>query len=158
MCGRECCIFFKSMHSSLLSWSDWYLKKSRISSKILKSEGLGKNKFRSVRLDTMHVSVRDLHENIVGTTKYGGLKEAIDKDDKNLYQWFYVAFTIATAILKNVVNIQGYVWLRMLHICQKYAFIITVMAILLFKKTQWYNPKCSKQKVWEKSKSYIWNL
>ena len=30
----------------------------------------------------MHVSVRDLHENIVGTTKYGGLKEAIDKDDK----------------------------------------------------------------------------
>ena len=28
----------------------------------------------------------------------------------------------------NVVKIQGHVWLQMLHICQKYAFIITIMA------------------------------
>ena len=27
MCGCECCIFAKSIHSSLLSWSDRYLKK-----------------------------------------------------------------------------------------------------------------------------------
>ena len=27
MCGCECCIYAKSIHSSLLSWRDWYLKK-----------------------------------------------------------------------------------------------------------------------------------
>ena len=27
MCGCECCISAKSMHSSLLSWRDFYLKK-----------------------------------------------------------------------------------------------------------------------------------
>ena len=27
MCGCECCIFAKSIHSSLLSWRDRYLKK-----------------------------------------------------------------------------------------------------------------------------------
>ena len=54
--------------------------------------------------------------------------------------------------LKNVVNIQGHVWLWMLHICQKYAFIITITAWLLFLKTQVSHPKCSKQKVWGKSK------
>ena len=26
MCGCECCISAKSIHSSLLSWRDWYLK------------------------------------------------------------------------------------------------------------------------------------
>ena len=27
MCGCECCIYAKSIHASLLSWYDWYLKK-----------------------------------------------------------------------------------------------------------------------------------
>ena len=41
MCGCECCISTRSMHSS---WRDCYLKKSRISSRILKTEGLGRKK------------------------------------------------------------------------------------------------------------------
>ena len=40
ICGCECCISAKSIHSSLLSWRDIYLKNSRIKSKILKAEGL----------------------------------------------------------------------------------------------------------------------
>ena len=40
----------------------------------------------------------------------------------------------------------------MLHIWQKYAFIITIMALSLFKKTQGSPPKYPKQKVWGKSK------
>ena len=55
--------------------------------------------------------------------------------------------------LKNVINIKGYVWFWMLHICQKYEFIITIMAWSLLKKTQVYQPKWSEQKVWGKRKS-----
>ena len=40
MCGYECCISAKSIHSSLLSWRDRYLKNSRIKAKMLKAEGL----------------------------------------------------------------------------------------------------------------------
>ena len=46
MCGCECLVSAKSMHSSLLSWRDRYLKNSRISSKIIKTEGLGKKNIR----------------------------------------------------------------------------------------------------------------
>ena len=40
MYGCECCISAKSIHSSLLSRRDRYLKNSRIKSKMLKSEVL----------------------------------------------------------------------------------------------------------------------
>ena len=36
----------KSMHSSLISWRDSYVKNSRISAKMIKTEGLGKKKIR----------------------------------------------------------------------------------------------------------------
>ena len=42
MCGCECCISAKSIHSSLLSCSDKYLKNSRIKAKMLESEGLAR--------------------------------------------------------------------------------------------------------------------
>ena len=38
MCGCECCISSKSIHSSLLSWRDRYLKKSRIKEKCSKQK------------------------------------------------------------------------------------------------------------------------
>ena len=40
MCGCECFISAKSLHSSLLSWCDRYLKNSSIKAKMLKAEGL----------------------------------------------------------------------------------------------------------------------
>ena len=40
MCGFECCVYAKSVHSSLISWRDRYFKSSRIKAKMLKSEGL----------------------------------------------------------------------------------------------------------------------
>ena len=66
--------------------------------------------------------------------------------------WLYITFTISTPIKKKFIKIQGHVWLRMFHICQKYAFIITIMAWSLLKKTQGSQPKCPKQKVWRKIK------
>ena len=50
MHGCECCISSKSMHSSLLSWRDHYFKNSRISAKIIKTEGLGKSKFTYIQI------------------------------------------------------------------------------------------------------------
>ena len=44
MRGCECYIYAKSIHSSLLSWRERYLKNSRISAKMFKTEGLGKKK------------------------------------------------------------------------------------------------------------------
>ena len=52
---------------------------------------------------------------------------------------------------KNVVKIQGYVWSRLLHIWQKYAFIVTIMEWSLLRKNKESKPKCPKQKVWRKS-------
>ena len=43
VCGCEYCISDKSIHSSLLSWCDRYLKNSNIRAKILKAESLVKN-------------------------------------------------------------------------------------------------------------------
>ena len=43
MCGCECCISAKIIHSSLLSWHDIYLKNSNIKAKILKSDVMVKN-------------------------------------------------------------------------------------------------------------------
>ena len=44
-------------------------------------------------------------------------------------------FTIATPFKKQIIKIQGHVLLRMLHICQKYTFIITVMVRSLLKNS-----------------------
>ena len=43
MCGCECCISAKSIHSSFLSWRYRYLKNSNIKAKMLKAEDLVKN-------------------------------------------------------------------------------------------------------------------
>ena len=40
MCGCECCISATSVHSSLLSWRDWYLKNLNIKAKTIKTEVL----------------------------------------------------------------------------------------------------------------------
>ena len=49
MCGCECCISAKSIHSSLLSCHDRYLKKLKYQSKILKAEGLVKNHITNMK-------------------------------------------------------------------------------------------------------------
>ena len=54
MCDCECCIYAKSIHSSLLSWRDRYLKHSNIKAKILKAEGLVKNHFTYMKHIKIH--------------------------------------------------------------------------------------------------------
>ena len=43
MCGCECCIYAKSIHSPSIYSRDRYLKNSNIKAKMLKAEGLVKN-------------------------------------------------------------------------------------------------------------------
>ena len=66
MCGCKCCISAKSIHSSFLSWGDRYLKKSRISSKILKIEGLGGKQIAYMK----HIKIQSCHMFFLFTPKY----------------------------------------------------------------------------------------
>ena len=50
MCGSECCISAKIIHSSLISWCDRYLKNWNIKAKMLKEEGLVKNYITYIQL------------------------------------------------------------------------------------------------------------
>ena len=54
MCGCECCISAKSIHSALLSWRHRYLKNSRIISKMLKTEGL----VRKIIIYIQHIKIQ----------------------------------------------------------------------------------------------------
>ena len=73
------------------------------------------------------VSIIELHNKLVRATMYVVLKEA-------RYEYDNIIISDSTLIslfppqFKNVVKIQGHVWLRMLNICQKYTFTITIMA------------------------------
>ena len=66
MCGRECCISNKIIHSSLLSWRDRYFKKSRIKSKMLKTEGLSKNKITYIK----HIKILSYQMGVIFTPKH----------------------------------------------------------------------------------------
>ena len=61
MCGCECCIYTKSIHSSLLSWRDRYFKNSNIKAKILKTEGLVKNQITYMK----HIKIQLCHMGII---------------------------------------------------------------------------------------------
>ena len=82
----------------------------------------------------LQVSVRELHKHLVSDTIDGGLKEARDEDD-NIIISDSTLYSLLPPQFKNVVKIQGHVWLQMLYICQKYVFIIPIMAGYLFLKT-----------------------
>ena len=74
----------------------------------------------------LQVSVREIHNNLVGATKYGGLKEERDEDD-NIIISDSTLRSLLPPQFKKIIKIQGHVGLQMLYICQKYAFIITIM-------------------------------
>ena len=75
----------------------------------------------------LQVYIRELHNNIVSATKYGGLKEARDEDDNIIISDSTLRSLFPPQFKKNVMKIKDHVWLQMLHICQKYLFIITFM-------------------------------
>ena len=58
----------------------------------------------------LQVSVRELHNNLVSTTKDGGLKESRDKDDNILISDSTLR-SLLPPKLKNIIKIQGHVWL-----------------------------------------------
>ena len=49
MCGCEFCISAKSIHSSLISWRDRYLKKIKDKAIMLKGEGLVRNLIKYIQ-------------------------------------------------------------------------------------------------------------
>ena len=75
----------------------------------------------------LQVSIIELDKNLVSATKYGGLKEARDEDDNIIISDSTLCLLLPPQF-KNVVKIQGHAWLQMMHIFQKYTFIITIMA------------------------------
>ena len=58
----------------------------------------------------LHVSVREIHNNIVSSAIYGGLKEAGDEDDNIIISGSTLC-SLLPPQFKNVVKIQVYVWL-----------------------------------------------
>ena len=91
----------------------------------------------------LQFSIRELHNNLVSDADNGGLKEAIDEDN-NIIISNSTLRHYCHPNLKHVVKIQDHVWLQMLHICQNYTSVITVMAISSLIKNQGSQPKCSK--------------
>ena len=71
MCGCECCISDKNIHSSLLSWRDLYFfLKSKIKAKILKIEGLVKNKIAYMT----HIKIQSFQMGVIFIPKHLILK------------------------------------------------------------------------------------
>ena len=75
----------------------------------------------------LQVSARELHNKLVSATTDYRLKESRDEYD-NIIISYSTLRPLLPPQFKNVIKIQGHVWLRKLHICEKYAFIITIMA------------------------------
>ena len=66
MCGCECCISDKILHSILLSWRDRYLKKLKDKSKIFKSEGLVKKNNTYMK----HIKIQCCHMGVIFMPKH----------------------------------------------------------------------------------------
>ena len=66
VCGCECCISAKRIDLSLLSWHDRYLKKIRISAKMLKTEGMGEKQTAYMK----HIKIQSCHMGVVFMPKH----------------------------------------------------------------------------------------
>ena len=66
MCGCECCISTKSIHASLLSWRDSYLKKPKIKAKMLKAEGLVRNHITYIQ----HIKIQGCPMSVIFIPKH----------------------------------------------------------------------------------------
>ena len=75
----------------------------------------------------LQVSIRELNNNLVSARIDGGLKEERYEDD-NISISDSTLRSLFPPQFNKIVKIQGHVWLRMLHICQKYTRIINIMA------------------------------
>ena len=74
----------------------------------------------------LQVSLRELHNNLLGDTDYGVLKEEIDAENSIIISYLKLRSLLPPQFKKSI-KIQGHVWLLMLHICQNYTFLITFM-------------------------------
>ena len=101
---------------------------SPISNDCLKVKIDGHTEPQLVPNNLLQVSVIELHNNLVRYTIYGGIKEARDEDDNSIISDSTLRSLFPTQFNKNAIKLQGYVWLRMLHICQNYIFVVTIMA------------------------------
>ena len=75
----------------------------------------------------LHVSLRELPNNLVSATIYGGTKKSRDEDDNILISDSTLR-SLLPPQFKFFIKMKDYVRLQIYHICQKYAFIINFMA------------------------------
>ena len=66
MCGYECCISAKCVHSSLISWRHRYLKKLKYQSKKIKAEDLVKKHIT----DMKHTKIQWCHIDVIFIPKH----------------------------------------------------------------------------------------
>ena len=75
----------------------------------------------------LRVFVIELLNNLVSAKIDCELKESRYEDD-NIIISDYTLCSLLPPQSKYAIKIQGHGWLQMLHICQNYALIITIMA------------------------------
>ena len=78
----------------------------------------------------LKVSVRQLNNNLVSKVDNGG--KQLRNEDGNIIISDSTLHSQLSPQFKNVIKIQGNVWLQTFYICQKYTFIITFMARSFF--------------------------
>ena len=74
------------------------------------------------------MSVRELHSDIFSSTKDDGLKQLRSENGNIIIRDYTLCSLFPPQLQKTVIKMQGHVWLQKLHIYQKYAFIINIMA------------------------------
>ena len=127
---------------------------SPISNYCLKVKIVGYTEPQLVPKLLLHVSVRKLHNNIVSTTKYGGLKLARDQDDNIIISDSTLRSLLPPHLKKFHQDTRSCVVTNVAYlpkVCIRHYF----HGVIIIFKTQGSQPKCSKQKVWGKRKSYI---
>ena len=113
--------FDEQIKKSLYKWIMHHpqVVQSLIVNNCLKVKSDGHTEPQLVPKLLLYISVRELYNNIVSSTIDGGLKKARDEDD-NINISDSTLRLLFPPQFKNVIKIQGYVWLRMFHIFQNY--------------------------------------
>ena len=134
MCGCECCISDKIIHSSLLSWRDRYSKNSNIKSKMIKSEGLMKKHITYMK----HIKIIVMpHGRHIYAKAYGMAKATMCKypqSDHTLPHWKYVLRCCNDCPCINISDQETTKNMKKQHPQLGFTFITSLDVVLLMVK------------------------
>ena len=158
MCGCECFISIKIIHSSLLSWRDWYLKILQDKPKMLKKEGLVKNHIVYMK----HIEIHWYHIDFIFMPKHQIWQRLpcvhifsliVHFHTGNMY--FDAVLTVQVSIFltkKQIISIQTQ------HHQLGWTFITSLRVVLLMVEFHWKTIKyviCVKNNLYQTNLQYI---